>query len=379
VVYSVEATGDNNPTFVSENIRDLFGYEPSEYLKNPKFVPDHIHPDDATRIGGDLSHLFEKGHLINEYRFRCKDGSYRCVSDEIKVIYDDTGKPVEIVGSWSDITARKQVKENIVSLLKATSLFGSLDDAALRDIAAEANSVKLMGGMQVMQQGDSADSFYLVMGGRIRTYVTKEDGSERQTGEVGRGEFVGETSILTGEPQLESARAIRDTNLLQFSKETFYQLVENHPETVLLLSKNIALRYQREVSGTNVNSDIATIAIIPAGNGVSISDFTKRLAASLSQIGTTLHLDVNSTEHALGQGTAADSEDDHILQWLHEQETLFQFVIYESTLEPSSWSKRCIRQADRILSVGTAGDEPALNAIEKEIASQNLCCCTRTG
>ena len=78
-----------------------------------------------------------------------------------------------------------------------------------------------------------ADSFYLVMGGRIRTFVTKDDGNERQTSEVGRGELVGETAILTGEPQLESARAIRDTNLLQFSKETFYRLVESHPETVL--------------------------------------------------------------------------------------------------------------------------------------------------
>jgi CRP-like cAMP-binding protein len=277
---------------------------------------------------------------------------------------------VEIVGSWSDITARKQVKENLVSLLKATSLFGSLDDAALRDIAAEANSVQLMGGMQLVQQGDSADSFYLVMGGRIRMYVTKDDGNERQTGEVGRGELVGETAIITGEPQLESARAIRDTNLLQFSKETFYRLVESYPETVLLLSKNIAIRYQREVRGTNANSIISTIAIIPAGHGVPISDFTKRLAASLSQIGPTLHLDVNSTEHALDQGSADGSEEDRILQWLHEQEALFQFVIYESTLEPSSWSKRCIRQADRILSVGTAGDDPALNAIEKEIASQ---------
>ncbi len=370
VLYSFAATGDHAPTFISDNLREVFGYEPSEYLEDRNFVPDHIHPDDAARIGSDLSRLFEKGHLLNEYRFRHKDGSYRGVSDEIKVIYDEAGKPAEIVGSWRDITAQKEVKENIVSLLKATSLFGSLDEAALRDIAAEANSVQLMGGMQLVKQGDFADSFYLVMGGRIRTLVTQDDGSERQTGEVGRGELIGETAILTGEPQLESARAIRDTNLLQFSKETFYRLLERHPETVLLISKNIALRYQREVRGINANSDISTIAIIPAGHGVPISDFTKRLAASLSEIGSTLHLDVNSTEHALGQGSADVSEEDRILQWLHEQEAQFQFVIYESTLEPSSWTERCIRQADLILSVGTIGDDPELNSIEKEIACQ---------
>ncbi|MFT5397131.1 MAG: lysophospholipid hydrolase, partial [Gammaproteobacteria bacterium] len=370
VLYSFAATGDNRSTFISDNVRKIFGYEPSEYLEEPKFVPDRIHPDDATRIGVDLSRLFKEGHLVNEYRFRHKDGSYRIVSDEIKVIYDDTGKPLEVVGSWTDISKRKQVKENLVSLLKTTSLFASLDEAALRDIAAEANSVQLMGGTQLIKQGDLADSFYLVMGGRIRTFVTKDDGNECQTSEVGRGELVGETAILTGEPQLESARAIRDSNLLQFSKETFYRLVEHHPETVLLLSKNIAIRYQREVRGITANSVVSTIAVIPAGHGAPVSDFVKCLTASLSEIGPTLHLDVECMASALRQGSADDSEEDRLLKWLHEQEAEFQFVIFESTLEPSSWSKQCIRQADRILSVGTAGGDPALNSIEKEIVSQ---------
>ncbi|MEE9552305.1 MAG: patatin-like phospholipase family protein, partial [Gammaproteobacteria bacterium] len=204
----------------------------------------------------------------------------------------------------------------------------------------------------------------------IRTFVAKDDGSERQTGEAGRGELVGETAVLSGEPQPESARAVRDSDLLQFSKEAFYRLVESHPKAVLLISKNIAISYQREIHGTNADSVISTIAIIPAGHGVPISDFTKRLAASLSEIGTTVHLDVSSVEQALGQGSSQRSEEDRILRWLNKQEARHQFVIYESTLEPSSWSHRCIRQADRILSVGSAGYNPDLNSIEKEIASQ---------
>jgi PAS domain S-box-containing protein len=370
VLYSFSATGENNPTFISDNVREVLGYEPGEYLQDRNFVPSRIHPDDAARVRDDLSHLFERGHLINEYRFLHKDGTYRTVSDEIKVIRDKAGNPIEIVGSWSDITIRKQVKDNIVSLLKDTSLFGSLDDSALRDIAAEANAVQLMGGMQLLKQGDSPDSFYLVLGGRIRTFVSDEDGHERPTSEIGRGEIVGETAILTGEPQLESARAIRDSKLLQFSKETFYRLVECYPETVLLLSKNIAIRYQREVRGISSNSVISTIAIIPAGNCVSISDFTKRLVTSLAQIGPTLHLDVKCMEYALAQENHDGTEEERILHWLHKQEALFQFVIYESTLESSPWSKRCIRQADRILSVAKADDDPALNLIEKEITSQ---------
>src|SRR6185312_2538129 len=74
-----------------------------------------IHPEDAPRILADYARLFEDGHLCVEYRFRKKDGSYCWVSDELQVIRDATGDPIEVVGAWSDITARKQLGEALVA------------------------------------------------------------------------------------------------------------------------------------------------------------------------------------------------------------------------------------------------------------------------
>jgi PAS domain-containing protein len=54
--------------------------------------------------------LFEQGKHTTEYRFRKKDGSYCWVSDEQHLIKDAHGQPSEIVGSWSDITGRKQAE-----------------------------------------------------------------------------------------------------------------------------------------------------------------------------------------------------------------------------------------------------------------------------
>ncbi len=45
-----------------------------------------------------------------EYRFRRKDGSYCWVSDEQRLLKDKIGKPLEIVGSRSDVTARKEAE-----------------------------------------------------------------------------------------------------------------------------------------------------------------------------------------------------------------------------------------------------------------------------
>jgi len=128
VLYSIEASGDYAPTFVSDNLLELFGYEPREYLEDRKFVQDRIHPEDTPGLEGGFSHLFEKGHLVNEYRFRHKDGGYRWLSDELRVIYDEAGKPAEIVGYWSDIGERKEAE---AALSKQTSYIQLLEKIAV--------------------------------------------------------------------------------------------------------------------------------------------------------------------------------------------------------------------------------------------------------
>ncbi len=113
IIYSFEAKENYLPTFISENIKKILGYEPSEYLEDPRFMPSHIHPDDIRRIDKEWSHLFREGHHVIEYRFRRKDGTYCWVNDELRMIYDKDGEPVEIVGAMNNISARKKVEEEL--------------------------------------------------------------------------------------------------------------------------------------------------------------------------------------------------------------------------------------------------------------------------
>ena len=44
MIYSFKATGDYAPTFISQNIKDLLGYDREEYLESPDFWQSRVHP-----------------------------------------------------------------------------------------------------------------------------------------------------------------------------------------------------------------------------------------------------------------------------------------------------------------------------------------------
>jgi PAS domain S-box-containing protein len=111
VIYTCEAAGDYAATFVSDNIKIQLGYEPQELVNNPKFWADHVHPEDRPRVFADLPRVFEHGYYTHEYRFQKKDGTYRWMHDELRLVRDGQGNPMEIVGYWIDITERKRMEE----------------------------------------------------------------------------------------------------------------------------------------------------------------------------------------------------------------------------------------------------------------------------
>jgi len=114
VIYTCEPQGDFGATYISENIKPLFGYDPEQFTNEPSFWASNIHPEDSGKIFGNLTKLFEHGHHTHEYRFRKSDGTYMWVHDELRLIYNEDGTPKEIIGYWADIDDRKQVEQELL-------------------------------------------------------------------------------------------------------------------------------------------------------------------------------------------------------------------------------------------------------------------------
>lgn len=111
VVYTSETSGDYQATFMSENVLAQTGYEAHEFTDDPQFWISRVHPEDIERLMAEMSTLFEKGKHAVEYRFRTKDGTHRWMRDEMILVRDEKGVPLEIVGCWFDITGRKTAEE----------------------------------------------------------------------------------------------------------------------------------------------------------------------------------------------------------------------------------------------------------------------------
>jgi PAS domain S-box-containing protein len=117
IIYSSVPSGDFKMTFVSNNARNVLGYRPEEMTVDPNFWFDHIHPEDAPTIFCSLALLFVEGERTYEYRFRAANGEYLWMHDRLRLIRDERGAPLEVIGSLSDITERKQLEQEQQQLI----------------------------------------------------------------------------------------------------------------------------------------------------------------------------------------------------------------------------------------------------------------------
>jgi PAS domain S-box-containing protein len=117
VIYTTQANKDYSTTFISENIVSLLGYEPHTFLEQPHFLATHIHPDDMQKITDRISQFYGIGQHMLEYRCKHMDGSYRWMLDEFRLLRDETGNPVEIIGYWIDITERKRREHEMEAII----------------------------------------------------------------------------------------------------------------------------------------------------------------------------------------------------------------------------------------------------------------------
>ena len=103
----------NGYDYMSPAIEHLTGFSAEEMARmSMDEVLSRVHPEDAPRVADAVAEMGEgkiaKGLL--EYRFRGKDGAYRWLADRFRILKDDQGRPLYLVGIVRDIAERKRTE-----------------------------------------------------------------------------------------------------------------------------------------------------------------------------------------------------------------------------------------------------------------------------
>ena len=133
VIYSREVADGCAITYVSANVEAQLGYEPSSWLADPSFWLNRLHPDDRVQVQRALDEVAHQEHLIQEYRIRNESGEYRWVRDELRLVRDASGVPLEFVGYLVDITQRKELENQLTKLAYHDALTGLANRTLFRD------------------------------------------------------------------------------------------------------------------------------------------------------------------------------------------------------------------------------------------------------
>jgi NTE family protein len=251
----------------------------------------------------------------------------------------------------------------------------NVEPAALQVMRDCLEWVEVPGGQTLMTQGEAGDAMYLVLSGRLRAYVNDEDGMPRTSREMGRGQIIGEMSLITGQPRRATVVTIRDSVLVRLAKSAFDGLLATSPQLAMVITRQI-IEHLQAVPELGRASRPVTIGMIPVSSGVDVRVFAERLAAHLAGLGRVRVIAAADVDMDLDASGIADCDiadvgaSRRIALHLNEIEAVHDFVLLVGDAGPTPWTQRCCKGADEILLLADAEQPPILHPTETQYLMQ---------
>ncbi|BBH48029.1 ATP-binding protein [Pseudomonas sp. KU43P] len=105
------AAGALHSEFFSDSLMPLLGWtKDSELCRQPGQA---VHPEDRQTWLDRTRALLRDGQVRSRYRLRDHRGGYHWILDEARLLRDDLGQPVEVVGLWLDVSEATEAAERV--------------------------------------------------------------------------------------------------------------------------------------------------------------------------------------------------------------------------------------------------------------------------
>lgn len=223
-------------------------------------------------------------------------------------------------------------------------IFPLADLRSIQMLAAIGSPVSVPGGT-CLPRSEQVEAIYIVITGQCATYRSAAKGKDLLLDRFGVGDVIGDVGWPGGPSEAPTIRALRDSALLQISKQDLHAITARCPSVLLTLCSRLMERLQRSSPLSITSGTTRTFTVVPADPTIDIAPVVQKIAATFQTFGT-----VTVLSAAGGAGQAPG--------WFSKIERRFDFVVLQGDSGATAWTRFCLEQCDRIVLVAYGTSEP---------------------
>lgn len=254
---------------------------------------------------------------------------------------------------------------DVVPALASIKFLEDVPRRALRAAGKEARWFSVPAGWPLFRAGEMSDSIFFVLSGSFGAFKAMRDGRSEFMGHIRTGEPVGEMAMFQGGididgdgtpdnvPHTSSVYALRDSEVLEISRQGFQRLSAAEPEILTAMIRLILSRL-REGNQRNRRTAPKVFALVATSPTMDLELRAGVLQKSLKKLGVKSRI------------VQEDEGDDKPPAFFDALEAENDVVILLSTMGDNAWFRLSMRQADRIWVVARADAKPSYPLFPEE-------------
>ena len=127
-------------------------------------------------------------------------------------------------------------------MLENVRLFSGLSDEVLTEIEQHGTIKNYNKNTIIINQNDETDSLYVILSGKVKVFVSGEDGREVLLNYQEPGEYFGEMSLIDRQPRAASVMTVEPSRLMVIARGDFLRCLSRNPEIALNLIEPMSSR-----------------------------------------------------------------------------------------------------------------------------------------
>lgn len=214
---------------------------------------------------------------------------------------------------------------------KKVSIFSTLQDGQIKEIADMVIHRKYKKGQTVFFEGDVSDKLYIVNKGKVKVFRYTKEGKEHILYILSDGDFIGDLSLLKKGKLEFNAEALEDTAICTLNKEDFDKILGENPNIAL---KILEVVHDRVVNLENLVQRLSTKDVESRVAGVLLS-LVKDFGNETSE-GTVLELPLSREEIGNYSGLTRETvsrtltamQDDGLIELVGNKKVIIKDIEY---------------------------------------------------